>query len=146
VTREAIMASNIGRKVRIIEKRGSFQDPSISALAAWVINKMKSDVGVQNESQAPGANGKYDGNKENSSRGSSSPRRSASKRQDESTKRNDRPETAKAANAAQKTRPSKEKAAAPANGSNPSLKRSNSASHLQSLLRTCSSSCLSPPS
>ncbi|CEG49955.1 uncharacterized protein PHALS_07690 [Plasmopara halstedii] len=49
ITKSAIMDSGIGKKVRVVEKRGTYKDLSIPGLAAWVIQKMKTDVGAGKE-------------------------------------------------------------------------------------------------
>lgn len=66
VTREAILESKIGKKVRNVERRGSFQDSTIPSLATWVIQKLKSDVGAQPEGQSSSkrVNSKSEGDKE----------------------------------------------------------------------------------
>lgn len=138
VTRDAIIASKIGKKVRNVEKRGSFQDSTIPLLATWVIQKLKTDVGVQSEGQgsSKSVNGKSEGDKESHSRGTSSPRRNTPIHHREDTKRDDRSASAKPTSSTrqQDARPSKGKAVVTANGNGPALKRSNSASHLLNLM------------
>uniref|UniRef100_H3H5K1 TFIIS N-terminal domain-containing protein n=1 Tax=Phytophthora ramorum TaxID=164328 RepID=H3H5K1_PHYRM len=113
VTRDAIIESNIGKK------------------------KMKADVGAQNEVQAQSksATGKSEGDKENRSRGLSSPRRSTSNKHRSDIKRDGR-SAMTSSSRPQDTRPSKGKAAIISNGSGPDLKRSNSAGHLLNLMNS----------
>ncbi|KAJ8525587.1 hypothetical protein ON010_g15527 [Phytophthora cinnamomi] len=140
VTREAIMESKIGKKVRSVEKRGSFQDSTIPCLATWVIQKLKTDAGIQPEVQdsSKSVTSKSEGDKENHSRGSSSPRRTTPTPHREDHKRDERSASAKPTNSTRKgdTRPITGKATSISNGNGPALKRSNSASHLLKLMIT----------
>ena len=44
MTKDVIMDSRIGKKVRGIEKSQFYRDPTIPSLATWVIQKLKADV------------------------------------------------------------------------------------------------------
>ncbi|KAG4037996.1 hypothetical protein PC123_g26441, partial [Phytophthora cactorum] len=134
ITKDTIIDSRIGKKVRGVEKRGSYRDSSISGLAAWVIKKMKADFAVQGEAQVPSksVNGKSAGGTANRRRGSNSPRRSIpSPRDDE--KRDDRLTTPKLAGSPRSNKP---KTPSTSNGSGPAAKRSNSVNHLQNLMNS----------
>ncbi|KUF81372.1 hypothetical protein AM587_10006276 [Phytophthora nicotianae] len=134
ITRDAIIDSKIGKKIRVIEKRGTYRDSSIPDLASWVIKKMKADVGIQNETQVPSTtlNEKSAGDSGNRGRGSNSPRRSTpSPRDDE--KHDDRPSIPKSTDS---PRPNKAKTSSTSNGSAPAVKRSNSVNHLHNLMNS----------
>ena len=51
MTKDVIMDSRIGKKVRGIEKSRCYRDATIPSLATWVIQKLKADVGVQKADQ-----------------------------------------------------------------------------------------------
>ncbi|GMF17732.1 unnamed protein product [Phytophthora lilii] len=137
VTREALLESKIGKKVRNIERRGSFRDSTIPDLATWVIQKLKRDVGALKEPQEASkrVNGKSEGDKENRSRGSSSPRHQTSNLKRDDTNR-DKAAKSVSNSRAQDVRSSNGKSAVTSNGSGSTLKRSNSVSHLLNLLNS----------
>lgn len=138
MTKDVIIDSRIGKKVRGIERHGSFRDSTIPGLATWVIQKLKTDVQKEDQDLTKSINGKSGRDKENRSRGSSSPRRDSSSLRDD-VKRDDRSASAKfTSSTRQDTRAIKGKAPATSNGSGTVLNRSNSASHLLNLMSTSS--------
>ncbi|KAI9905490.1 hypothetical protein PsorP6_013746 [Peronosclerospora sorghi] len=128
VTKNGIIDSGIGKKVRGIEKSGSYKDSAISGLASWVIKKLKADVGVQDGNHGTNSSVTYKAqiDRENRSQKSDSPRQgSFSECRSELVK----PISPRPLGASL----SKENISTKSNGT---VKRSNSASHLQNLMST----------
>lgn len=132
ITKKAIMNSRIGKKVRVVEKRGAYKDSSIPGLAAWVIRKMKADVGAVKEDRVR-HNGVSGGDSNNQSQGSDAlgRRNNISPRGD--AKHDNRQVEFEATDSPQ-LRTSKTSSLS--SGSGFALKQSNSANHLQSLMNS----------
>ena len=128
MTKDVIINSRIGKKVRKIERRGSYKDPAIPSLAAWVIQKLKADVGVPrvDQKQSISVDRKAQHDKERQMRQGSSALRGV--------KRDDRSASVKLTDRSrpQDARLEKGKVLTVGNDSG----RSNSASHLLSLMST----------
>ncbi|UIZ27751.1 hypothetical protein KXD40_005730 [Peronospora effusa] len=134
VSKDVIIDSRIGKKVRGIQKRGSYKNSAIPSLAAWVIEKLKADVGVHRVDQKPSisVDGKVQRDKESHTRESNSQRQCSSALR--GAKRDDRPASVKLTDRSrlQDTRLDKGKALNVGNDGG----RSNSASHLLSLMNS----------
>ncbi|CAI5731438.1 unnamed protein product [Peronospora destructor] len=134
VTKDVIMNSRIGKKVRGIQRRGSYKDSAIPRLAAWVIEKLKTDVGVYRMDQKPSisVDGKARRDKERHMRESNSQRQGSSALH--GVKCDDRLASVKLTDRSrpQDTRLNTGKVLTVGNDGG----RSNSASHLQSLMNS----------
>ena len=134
MTKDVIINSRIGKKVRKIERRGSYKDPAIPSLAAWVIQKLKADVGVPrvDQKQSISVDRKAQHDKERQMLESNSRRQGSSALR--GVKRDDRSASVKLTDRSrpQDARLEKGKVLTVGNDSG----RSNSASHLLSLMST----------